>query len=270
MLSVWHQRVGRQGHVIVAQVKEDILRALNCRQDLSCHVQGYDIQGRTKGLVSTFRKVFRQNKRADEVHDLVGLRIVVTPSIPQREAEDVKPPVAGSEKRIKLATVSSDSACTPSLRDDNRSGEHGEWEGICETTELSRIGEVSRDVICVEAGKVFSSSTYPPPYLDSDSCLLHDVYHVVTSLFSEVPGRYKNYVDFPKRNGYRSLHTTVSHPDGLMIEVQIRTKSMHMEAENGAAAHSLYKGALQDPTDALAFRSKMQSQPPLSTTRNTS
>ncbi len=56
-----------------------------------------------------------------------------------------------------------------------------------------------------------------------------------------VPGRFRDYVSTPKRNGYRSLHTSVIHDSKMRIEVQIRTRSMHDQAERGLAAHWAYK-----------------------------
>lgn len=56
-----------------------------------------------------------------------------------------------------------------------------------------------------------------------------------------VPGRFKDFISTPKRNGYRSIHTTVIHSDQMRIEVQIRTQRMHRENEIGLAAHWAYK-----------------------------
>jgi GTP pyrophosphokinase len=64
---------------------------------------------------------------------------------------------------------------------------------------------------------------------------------VVHGRWPMVPGRFKDFISTPKRNGYKSIHTTVLHSENTRIEVQIRTPRMHEESEYGLAAHWAYK-----------------------------
>ncbi|CAM9721095.1 unnamed protein product [Laminaria digitata] len=241
-IAQWHRGVKGRSHDIVHDVKRRMLEALRAREDIAERVRGYHLEGRTKGLVSTFRKVFRQNKRATDVHDIVGFRIVVNPGSPP-------PRVHAASITGKPGTTSAEEGSAPSIVEveGGGSGEVGVGGGK----------EASKP-----ARSVFTVKTFPPPYRDDDSRLLHDVYEVLVELFEEVPGRYKNYVDFPKANGYRSVHTTVLHPSGLKMEFQVRTAKMHSDAEGGGAAHSLYKGNLENPAEASLFRSKMTPKSP--------
>ncbi|HVS79543.1 MAG TPA: RelA/SpoT family protein [Candidatus Paceibacterota bacterium] len=64
---------------------------------------------------------------------------------------------------------------------------------------------------------------------------------IVHANWRPLPGRIKDFIAFPKTNGYKSLHTTVFTGDGGIVEVQIRTADMHREAEYGIASHLSYK-----------------------------
>lgn len=69
----------------------------------------------------------------------------------------------------------------------------------------------------------------------------YQVLGMVHEIWRPLPQRVKDYIAFPKPNGYKSLHTTVITPNRTILEVQIRTESMHREAEYGIASHIIYK-----------------------------
>ena len=70
---------------------------------------------------------------------------------------------------------------------------------------------------------------------------IHDIWH-------PLPGRIKDYIAFPKPNGYRSLHTTLLAGENKIIEIQIKTPEMHQEAEYGVASHLSYKEKISQKT----------------------
>ena len=92
---------------------------------------------------------------------------------------------------------------------------------------------------------------------------------IVHGLYKPVPGKFKDYIAIPKSNGYQSLHTILFGPYGLPIEIQIRTEAMDQMANNGIAAHWIYKSG-ERFADAAHVRAQQWVNNLLEMQRNTS
>lgn len=77
-----------------------------------------------------------------------------------------------------------------------------------------------------------------------------DIYSLITDIYKLRPDRIRDWVSRPKSNGYQALHLTVMGPDGVWIEIQIRSRRMDDIAEKGFAAHWKYKeGGVEEDTE---------------------
>ena len=84
---------------------------------------------------------------------------------------------------------------------------------------------------------------FKPLPFPSEKTQCWQVYSTITDIYTPKPDRLRDWISMPKANGYEALHSTVMGPDGVWVEVQIRTQSMEDIAERGFAAHWKYKHA---------------------------
>ncbi len=84
---------------------------------------------------------------------------------------------------------------------------------------------------------------FKPLPFPSEKTQCWQIYSTITDIYTPKPDRLRDWISMPKANGYEALHSTVMGPDGVWVEVQIRTQRMEDIAERGFAAHWKYKKA---------------------------
>jgi len=184
---------------------------------LKQRVRRVAMEGRTKSIYSTWRKMQRRDCRVEEVHDLLALRIII-------------------ETEPSAHPTSTDSMPTGTMPTPSASAADASSATLVE-------GQSDADA---ESGSDAD-----------EAALCFHVLGLVNSCSTPLPSHFKDYISSPKPNGYRSLHTTVLIGDAYSeaggeagvypLEVQIRTASMHNVAENGNAAHWAYQDSASLP-----------------------
>jgi (p)ppGpp synthase/HD superfamily hydrolase len=193
------------------------------------------LQSRIKNPASAFKKLVRNPKQQhQQLHDMLGLRIIVT----QRLALARDPFPSSSSSSVLETEAEAGGVLTVEGASGRREGEsEAEW--------------TPRAVPDAAASRLRQRQGRGVTEHEAEHEALRRAYKIIQALpgWSEDKGRFKDYVTRPKSSGYQSLHVTLVHAATLMcLEVQIRSARMHDEAENGPAAHNLYKALALPPT----------------------
>ncbi len=156
-----------------------------------------------------------------------------------RRLEAAVKSIAGNRKTIVLQIESALTAC---LKRENLPGRVlGRKKHIFSIYKKMREKRISfREITDVFAFRIITDEV--------DTC--YRILGAVHNLYKPVPGRFKDYIAIPKVNGYQSLHTTLFSIHAIPIEIQIRTEDMEAMANNGIAAHWLYKSEEEMPNQS--------------------
>ncbi|MDG2090718.1 MAG: bifunctional GTP diphosphokinase/guanosine-3',5'-bis pyrophosphate 3'-pyrophosphohydrolase [Gammaproteobacteria bacterium] len=156
-----------------------------------------------------------------------------------RRLEAAVKSIAGNRKEIVLQIESALTAC---LQRENLSGRVlGREKHIYSIYKKMREKRISfREITDVFAFRIITDQV--------DTC--YRILGAVHNLYKPVPGRFKDYIAIPKANGYQSLHTALFSIHAIPIEIQIRTEDMEAMANNGIAAHWLYKSEEEMPNQS--------------------
>jgi len=198
------------------------------------------LQSRLKSPSSAFKKMVRGAKRQENLHDMLGMRIII--------AERAMGIMNKNSNGLKSSLYASLLKKNQGFDEARGKGEENQSHGDEETSffEDDDTDEESNDDLDEEAEMMMNSS-------QEEMCVWR-AYNILSDVpdWIEDHSRFKNYVTAPKATGYQSLHVTLVHKEtSVRLEVQVRSQRMHMEAEHGTASHSNYK-ALLLPSTATA------------------
>lgn len=239
------------------------------------------IQSRIKTPSSAFKKMVKSSKRQQQLHDILGLRVIVTENqLPWSRTVSGTPylsnlddfenvmndPIDSTGEAIQSDQPNDAIDLDDYLYDDFSDGFNDDEDEIYKEFAVWRV----HDVI-VESLSEPETSESPAAHFERGSpdanghdLQTEDDHGDATAMpwdecmgeWTDDPSRFKDYVTQPKPSGYQSLHMTLVHRHtGIRLEVQIRSQRMHYVAEYGSAAHRNYKAlALPSASSGSGWR----------------
>jgi Region found in RelA / SpoT proteins len=200
-------------------------------------------------------------KRRRQLHDILGLRVIVS----ERD-------IRADKKSNGMEASNATHTYADTDKETELQGKQPKLEGVAGPGKGSpdmmpemavwRVQKIIRDVIAAQAVSSSSDAAATATASENGGSSSDEASTDISDSSSssssnsigeweEVQSRFKDYVTHPKPSGYQSLHMTLVHrPSGVEMEIQIRSKRMHAEAEYGAAAHSKYKALVLPPASA--------------------
>jgi len=189
-----------------------------------------EIKSRAKTIASIKKKMDKQGVDIDQVYDLFAIRVILTKTLNEEEAQFVED--FEQSPQYNIATRSNKKARKEKTSEIILTDFDGDSDQELEIEK--RMKEEERNYL-EQKRKRYSD------LLNIEKTACWRVYSLITNIYPPNPKRLRDWISAPKPSGYESLHTTVLGLDDRYVEVQIRTRRMDDHAEKGSAAHWRYK-----------------------------